>query len=595
MEHHTVMAMTENKLPGDGKEMKHICGMFRDSTRQIESAADFITEGIRNGEKALIVGTQSWLGQLTLQLERKLPQVLPKIEGKAIEFFEPRETYLAGGSFSVERMLCLLDKQSHQALMNGFRGVRGVGEMSWALKAFDVWEKLFAYEAQVNDFVQERQYKAYCLYDLTQFPAKQLYRVLLTHPHLENDIYRGVCPNHVSTKEFLQEQWKSHFDSSDLNRTSKQYIVVEQKPSEDQNSPTSQITDSIKDPILLISSKGEIRYMNEGARKRYGNQVNRICHDSIFKDISPCPICELVKLAGQGREKIETEIKDVKGAHLNLSAHIISEGEYRNCMVIYLRDVTQRRKWEEEAAFMDKFSSLGYLSSGIAHELNNNLTPIMIYSQMLGQSDLPDSVRQKAQRIEVCASASKRLVESLTDFSQKIPHKLDFANLNSTIQKTIDLMEYRLSTAKIEVVLNLDPSLPSILVDELKIQQVFSNIITNAYQAMQEKGGRITLSSSQSKGWCRFEIADTGPGIPKEIRSKIFDPFFTTRQIGEAKGLGLSTSFGIVAAHQGKICFESQENVGTTFVVELPVVGSPDANLVDGSPRQPFATLVPVS
>ena len=112
---------------------------------------------------------------------------------------------------------------------------------------------------------------------------------------------------------------------------------------------------------------------------------------------------------------------------------------------------------------------------------------------------------------------------------------------------------------------------------------------------MQEKGGRITLGSSQSKGWCRFEIADTGPGIPKEIRSKIFDPFFTTRQIGEAKGLGLSTSFGIVAAHQGKICFESQENVGTTFVVELPVVGSPDANLVDGSPRQPFATLVPVN
>lgn len=591
---HTILAMTENKVLADDKEMKHICGMFRDSARQSESAANFLIEGIRNGEKALVVGTQSWLAQLTLQLERKLPQVLPNIEGKAIELFEPRETYLAGGSFSVERMLSMLDKYCHQALRNGFRGVRGVGEMSWALKAFDVWENLFTYEAQLNDFLQERQYKAYCLYDLTQFPAKQLYRALLTHPHLENDIYRGVCPNHVSSKGFLQEQWKSHFDSSDLNRTSKQYIVVEQKPVEDQNSLISQLVDNIRDPILLVDSRGEIRYMNEGARRRYGNQVNRICHDSIFKDISPCPICELVKLAGQGREKIETEIKDVKGAYLNLSAYIISDGDYRNCIVIYLRDVTQRRKWEEEEAFLDKFSSLGYLSSGIAHELNNNLTPIMIYSQMLGQSDLPESVRQKAQKIEVCASASKRLVDSLTDFSQKIPHKMDFANLNSTIQKTIDLMEYRLSTANIEVVLNLDPSLPSILVDELKIQQVFSNIITNAYQAMQEKGGKITLRSSHSKGMGRFEIADTGPGIPKEIRSKIFDPFFTTRQIGEAKGLGLSTSFGIVAAHQGKICFESQENVGTAFVVELPIVGSPDALLVEDSLRQPSPALVPV-
>ena len=178
----------------------------------------------------------------------------------------------------------------------------------------------------------------------------------------------------------------------------------------------------------------------------------------------------------------------------------------------------------------------------------------------------------------------------MTDFAQQIPHHKAYTSLNSTLQRTLDLMEYRLSSANIRVKLNLDPELPSILVDELKIQQVFSNLITNAYQALQQKGGEITVTTSHSEGWCKFEIEDTGPGIPVDIRSKIFDPFFTTRQFGEGKGLGLSTSFGIVSAHQGKLYLRTQVGVGTTFVLELPVAGPSDAPFV---PPLPQSSVVP--
>ena len=111
---------------------------------------------------------------------------------------------------------------------------------------------------------------------------------------------------------------------------------------------------------------------------------------------------------------------------------------------------------------------------------------------------------------------------------------------------------------------------------------------------MQDQGGKISISSSQNDSWCRFEMADTGPGIPTEIKSKIFDPFFTTRQIGEGKGLGLSTSFGIVSAHQGKLHFQTQEKVGTTFTVELPIFSSPrnEMAIEEIRPAAPVASLI---
>ncbi len=558
---------------------KHICALFRDTAKQVELVGDFLAAGLQKGEKGAVAVAHGLQAQISQLLDRKVDNLPERIAQKELEFIDPESFYLSGGRFSIEEVLGKLDSVYQNALSAGFKGVRGIGEMSWALKAWDVWENLFTYETRVSEYIKHKNFSCICMYDPALFPAKHLYRAMLTHPHLATENYSGPSPTYVPADQFLLEQWKNKFDSAALNKTGKQFIVVEQKVSQtitEEKPLTDKLLDHIADSVLLVDAQGIIRYMNQAAQNRYGNQVNRTCHDSIFKETRPCPVCQLIKLVGEGKDKVETEIQDGKGARLNVSAYAYSNGTLSNSLIVFLRDVTQKRRWEEEMAFLDKFTSLGYLSSGIAHELNNNLTPILICAQMLNQANVPEPVQQKAQKIENSATECKRLVDSLTDFAQKIPHRKDFVNLNQTLQKTVDLMEYRLSSANIKLELRLDQSLPYLLVDEIKIQQVFSNIITNAYQAMHNSGGKIIISSSCGESWCRFEIADTGPGIPAEIQSKIFDPFFTTRQIGEGKGLGLSTSFGIVTAHQGKISFVTQENAGTTFVVELPLnpVGS---------------------
>jgi|GEM_PF-5542187 len=573
----TKLKMTQSQTTPGQNGSKHICSIFREQPWQTKLVADSLAAGIKQGEKGLLIGSHALITEVNGRLEKEIGDFRQAIANKQLEFMDEQKFYLSGGTFSLERVLSQIDQAYQQALADGFKGLRGIGEMNWVLKAWDAWESLFTYEVKLTELLKDKNLHVICLYDPTLFPAKHLYRAMLTHPYLATESYTGVSPTYVPAEQFLEEQWKKRFDNTSLNQTGKQFIVVEQKA--DQANPeekplTDQLLDQIKDYILLINSDGTIHYMNQSALHRFGNQVNRLCHESIFKGVRPCPICQLFQLAGEGKEKIETEIQDQKGAHLNLSGYPRADVQGAGGLIVYLRDVTQRRKWEEELAFMDKFSSLGYLSSGIAHELNNNLTPILICSQMLAQSQLPESVQQKAQKIETCATECKRLVDSLTDFAQKIPHRKDFADLNQIMQKTVDLMEYRLRTANVKVELKLDQSLPYLLVDELKIQQVFSNIITNAYQVMQGSGGKITITSTWRENWCRFEIADTGPGIPAEIRSKIFDPFFTTRQIGEGKGLGLSTAFGIISAHQGKISFETQFGVGTTFSVELPVQAS---------------------
>jgi signal transduction histidine kinase len=573
--------MPDKPITSTDNQKQHLCGMFRNAQSQVQAAAAFLAEGLDKGEKCLVTGSANSMTQIASQMEDNSPQIRQRIAAKQIEFLSLQQSYLSEGKFSTDRMLSLLEDIYRQSLSENYPAVRAVGEMSWSAKSSDTWEELFTYEARLNDFLLHKQVSMYCIYDPSLFPSKQLYRVMVTHPVLANDNYFGACPIYTSSKEFLEEQKRSHFDNRDMNRTGKQFIVVEQTSTNKEGPMADRIIDNVKDAILIIGSQGEIRYMNPSGQERYGNQVNRICHESIFKNVNPCPICQLHKLMEGENEKIETEIQDTVGAHLNLVAYRLSEPDNSNSLIVYLRDVTQRKKWEEESAFLDKFSALGYLASGVSHELNNNLTPIIICSQLLCKNDLPEDVRDKAKKIERSAIASRKLVESLTDFSQQIPHKKDFANLNGTIKKTVDLMEYRLTSANIEVLLDLDSNLPSLLVDELKIQQVFSNLITNAYQAMQLTGGKIIISSSQSNGSCRFEIADTGPGIPPEIRSKIFDPFFTTRQVGEGKGLGLSVSYGIIAAHQGRFSFESKPDQGTVFVIELPLASAPQTGLAE--------------
>ena len=298
--------MAQSDLSFNENQGKHICGMFRGTSRQTELAADFLGAGLQKSEKCLLIASPGLTTHVSGLLEQRLDDFRTRLDRKEIEFIDPHNFFLNGGFFSLERVFSTISGVYQEAISSGFQGMRGIGDMNWALKSWNMWDNLFGYEAKINEFIKERYLNVICLYDPAVFPAKHLYRAMLTHPHLATDNYSGSSPTFVPAAEFMQEEWKSKFDSAALNQTGKQFIVVEQKasPMQAEEKPlTDKMLDHIKDCILLVDSEGVIRYMNQAAQNRYGNQVNRVCHQSVFKDAQPCPVCQLLKLSGQGKEK----------------------------------------------------------------------------------------------------------------------------------------------------------------------------------------------------------------------------------------------------------------------------------------------------
>ena len=221
----------------------------------------------------------------------------------------------------------------------------------------------------------------------------------------------------------------------------------------------------------------------------------------------------------------------------------------------------------------EKLSAIGELVAGVAHELNNPLTGILGFSQLLLGSDLDPEVRQDVERIAWEAQRSARVVQNLLSFArmqelQKVP-----TDLNDTLARTVEIKSYDLRVSSIEVEMNLQQGLPYVLADAGQLQTVFLNLINNAQDAIvaAHGGGTLRVSTSHAGDVVRVSITDDGPGIPVDHQNKLFDPFFTTKAVGKGTGLGLSICHGIVASHQGRIWVESEYGSGATFHMEFPI------------------------
>jgi PAS domain S-box-containing protein len=255
---------------------------------------------------------------------------------------------------------------------------------------------------------------------------------------------------------------------------------------------------------------------------------------------------------------------------------VVATGDDKHAVLCVSRDITESKKIEEQLFHTEKLASLGSLSAGVAHEINNPIAVILGFAEMLLER-IPKGSKEHemAQTIERQGNNCKRIVENLLAFA-KVPKKTTTnTDLIEDLQKVLNVAMNTLVNKKIDFQTKLPEDLPRVRIDGQQLEQVYLNIINNAVSAM-DGGGILTIEAYRAKDMVGIRFSDTGHGISRENLDKVFEPFFTTKKVGEGTGLGLSVSYGIIKKYGGDIQVESRTKEddgesGTVFTVLLPV------------------------
>jgi len=233
-----------------------------------------------------------------------------------------------------------------------------------------------------------------------------------------------------------------------------------------------------------------------------------------------------------------------------------------------------RRQLEQRAHLMSRLASIGEMAAGIAHEINNPLTTVIGFAELLGKKKLPDDIRKNVEFIHRDGQRIATIIDRLLTFARRQTSAQELVNINDIIENSLALQAYELKTNNIKITKQLAPDLPQTTTDAGQLQQVFLNIIMNAKTEMilAHGEGKLVIKTAIEDNTILISFKDDGPGITKQNLEKVFNPFFTTREVGKGTGLGLSVCHGIITEHGGQIYAKSRLGKGATFVVELPVV-----------------------
>ncbi len=234
------------------------------------------------------------------------------------------------------------------------------------------------------------------------------------------------------------------------------------------------------------------------------------------------------------------------------------------------RDITERKRMEEQLKHSEILASLGKMTAGIAHEVNNPLGSILLFSEMMMKTEVSPSVKKDLKVIHDEARRAVKVMSDLLTYSLHSKHNFEKTEFREIIDKVLDMRLYAQTVRNISVTRIFPDEPVFVLGDKSQLIQVMMNIVLNAEEAMEESGGNIFITLKTCDTWVKVFVSDDGIGIPEEKLSQIFYPFYTTKGIGEGTGLGLSTCYGIVTSHGGLIKALNNEMGGATIVIDLP-------------------------
>jgi PAS domain S-box-containing protein len=349
------------------------------------------------------------------------------------------------------------------------------------------------------------------------------------------------------------------------------------------------ILNTTQSMILVLDTAGLISYANRRCYEAGYQEEELIGHRLMdWVDASHREEFEAAletTAHGQQVENIELPVcrSDGSMGHFSISlSPMRDEQNVVNSVVVVMTDITDAALLQAKLAHSEKMATIGRLVSGVAHEVNNPLAAILGFTDLLLENpDVPATAREDLQIILQETQRTKDIVQDLLSFARQRPVQRELVQLNQVLRQTIKLRSYDFASHGVEVAEDFEEGLAPALGDAQQLQQVFLNILNNAYDAVQESGqrGHIRISTRRRGPSLEVTIGDNGTGIGDT--QKIFDPFYTTKQVGKGTGLGLSICYGIVRAHGGEIqCWNNETEPGSTFLVRVPVATEASAAAV---------------
>ncbi len=344
---------------------------------------------------------------------------------------------------------------------------------------------------------------------------------------------------------------------------------------------SGKILNNTQSLILVADTNGHVSYAN---RRWYemGYEQHQLLGRAM-EDLVAAPRRQALReafattLTGQQVDNLELQIMRGEGrvGHfaVNLSPMRDEQGNISSIVVV-MSDITDAASLQAKLLHAEKMAAVGQLVSGVAHEVNNPLTAILGFADLLMENpEVPETARKDLRVILQEAQRTKQIVQNLLSFARQMPPQRKPVQLNTIVRNTVQLRAYDFHSRGVDVVEHLDQRLRMVMGDSHQLQQVFLNILNNAYDAVRDTGrlARIEITTVNLDQSVEVTFRDNGQGISSPER--IFDPFFTTKEIGKGTGLGLSICYGIVREHGGEIlCQNNADGQGATFVVRLPAV-----------------------
>ncbi len=340
------------------------------------------------------------------------------------------------------------------------------------------------------------------------------------------------------------------------------------------------IFEASKDMILTTARAGNIIDLNPAGFKLLGldshESTDALLLANYFNNPSDWQGL-LTEIDQQGFvSNTEIDLRTAEGSRRRvvLSASLASESSDSDEVIHFLiKDIEQQRLMRDQIAQADKLASIGELSAGIAHEINNPLGVILGFAQLILRSEKNNErLSADIKTIEKHTRHCKTIVEDLLNFARTSKPEKSLCDIHLIIDDVMQFIQQHAKAGDIDFETLYDPAIDKLLLDEKKIKQVFINLVMNAKHAIDEKGSiQVKTTRDLDNEKVLIHVIDDGRGIEKKNVTRIFDPFFTTKPTGEGTGLGLSVSYGIIKNHGGHIYVDSQLGEGTTFTVVLPL------------------------